>query len=112
MAISAFPILTKVTLPTYSGGADILSTPLVFGPNTSTNNKLGTPANTMREIQIQFATDTSGILSVSFDDSEYFAVNNGDGIVGLATFTIFVDNTTELNFQFENGASIIITIGG
>ena len=112
MAISAFPILTKVVTTNYTSG-DILSTALDFSENTATNNKLGTPADVMREIQIQFITDTSGKLTVTFDDGgEFFPINNDVDIVGLTTFTIFVDNTTILDFQFSSGASIIMTIGG
>ncbi len=114
MAISAFPIIDKATTPVYTGDENILSADLIFGPNTSTNNKLGTPADTMREIQVQFLTSISGVLSVTFNGTSgtFFNLNNGDDILGLATFTLFVDDATELNFRFDTSGSIVLTVGG
>ena len=111
MAISAFPILDKATDASYTSG-DILGSDLDFSKNTTTRSDLGTPANTMREIQVQFLTGSAGILSVTFDGTTFFNLNNGETILGLATITLFVDNTTFLNFEFSVGASIVLTVGG
>jgi len=112
LATSAFPTIANVVTPAYAGSVDILTPDLDFSANTSTNDKLGTPPNTMREIQIQFTTNTAGILSVTFNGTNFFPINNGDTIVGLSTFTIFVDDSTLLNFVFDTAASIILTVGG
>lgn len=114
MAISVFPILDKVVTPGYTGAENILGTDLDFSKNTAIRSDLGTPADTMREIQVQFLSGSAGTLSVTFDGSSgtFFNLNNGETIVGLATLTIFVDNTTELNFRFSASTSIAITVGG
>ena len=111
MPTSGFPIITKVTNASYASG-DILPSDLDFSANTSTNDKLGTPPNLMREIQVQFTTNVTGDLTITYDGTTFFPVNNGTDIIGTSTFTFFVDSTTLLNFEFSIAASIIITVGG
>jgi len=110
--MSAFRTLDKVINGTYTSGADILSSDLDFSKNTANNNNLGTPPDVMRETQVQFIASTPGVLSVTFDGSTFFPVNDNNSIEGVSTFTIFVDNFTLLNFRFDANASIIITVGG
>ena len=115
MGLSVFNTLVKRELTNYLSGNDILGVALDFSKNTQTNNFLGTPINTMREVQIQFTTSgPAGDLEVTFDNSANFVVlNNSVSVDGLATFTIFVDTSTFLNFRLiANAALLTIWVGG
>ena len=112
MSLSAFRTLANVVNGAYGGAGDIITGDLDFSENTESNNNLGTPINVMREIQVQFSTDTAGVLFLTFNGTDFFEINDGNTITGTATFTIFVDNTTLLNFEFTAAASIILTVGG
>ncbi len=64
-----------------------------------------TPDNFLREIHIQFDIGgaTAFDVEVTLDDSTYMLINNGDEIVGLQTFTMFVQKDSLLNFQLIGG---------
>lgn len=68
------------------------------------------PENTMGIIQIQLGTDQTSILEVTLNGTDYFFLNNGTGISGLATFTMAVDKNTILNMRNSDVAGLAVTI--
>ena len=69
-----------------------------------------TPANFEREIQVQLSSATASNVQITLDGGvTWLDINNGDTLVGLATFTFLVDNATLLNFRQTTG-TIVVTI--
>jgi len=68
-----------------------------------------TPDNTLREIHVQFDTDIAVGVEITLDGgSTYMPINNATTLVGLATFTMFVIDTTLLNFRSAIGSSDVV----
>lgn len=120
-SLAAVRRLAKRTIVDYDTAQDIFPTNSLrfnLDPDvddiTPDQTPFVTPPNVMREIQVQFITDTSGQLTVTYDGgSTFVSVNNIQAIDGIATFTIFVDNETNLNFKFSVAmADLIMWIGG
>lgn len=74
-----------------------------------------TPEDILREIHIQFDTDSAIPIQVTLDGGlNYMAINNNVDIDGLATFTMFVTKGTLLNFRYggagtQKSIAIIVT---
>jgi len=59
-----------------------------------------TPEDFLRQIHVQFDTVTDLIIGVTLDGINYVSINNDETIKGLATFTLFVQKGSLLNFQY------------
>lgn len=58
-----------------------------------------TPDDVKQEIQIQLSTGASATIQITVDGATFIPINNNVPLFGLSTFTIYVDNTTALNFR-------------
>ena len=73
-----------------------------------------TPANLLREIHFQLTiqqtadNDQGSIIDVTIDGVNFNPINNGDVVVGLADFSIFVTKTSLLNIQAGTAAVSIL----
>ncbi len=58
------------------------------------------PDGIVIEIQIQFTTDLPVVLELSADGgTTWLPVNNNETIQGIATFTVFMEESFSLNFR-------------
>ncbi len=102
---------TVATAP-YPGAVNYTGPYQHAAPEFWNNN---TPPGVLREIHIQFDTTGSTGVTVKVTLSESgveMFINNGDPIIGLATFTMFVERDTVLNFSSEEAANFVIVITG
>jgi len=72
-----------------------------------------TPKNNLREIHVQMLLDNTVQIEVTFDNVNYFAINNNGTLLGVSTFTMFVTDDSRLNFRTNTdltlGYTIIVT---
>lgn len=64
-----------------------------------------TPDNFLREVHVQFDTINSVRIEITLDGVNYMAINNGNTLLGLGTFTFFVVKGTVLNFRTASGSA-------
>ena len=57
------------------------------------------PEGLRQEIQIQIGTGAASTIQITFDGATFIPINNNVPIFGLATFTIYVQSDTLLNFR-------------
>lgn len=95
MGISGFNIIAQNS---GNAGPEVkwLTTDVLFDADT--------PEKFLREIHVQFDTIQSVVLEITLDGTTFMKLNNGNAIIGLATFTFFVIKNSMLNFRTQLGA--------
>ncbi len=95
--MEGLPIIDQVALTNHAPDTDFFSSDIAFNGST--------PASLARKIEVQLDLSVGVIVEITFDGTNFRAINNAVAIEGLFNFSVFVESTDTFNIQTRTAAS-------